>query len=142
MTYTGGIINIDIKGEVSKVSPDNTVGLVSTYDPERFPDSLILDPERLERALIAVREEFDNPGAINLALVCEKGDDDDPDLALYPENERDRAVIIAPRHRQTDEGAEPGELQEIEADKPGRPEPEKSEPADFGGGESTGVQDL
>jgi len=24
----------------------------------------------------------------------------------------------------------------------GRPEPEKSEPADFGGGESTGVQDL
>jgi len=115
MRRRNGLIDMDLNGEVEKVSPDNTIGMLSTYDPEQFPESLLVDPERLERALIAVREEFDNPSAINITLVREDADDDDPDLALYPDDERDRAIVIAPRHRSGDGGTpEPGELETVE----------------------------
>jgi hypothetical protein len=117
MRRRNGLVDLDISGDVEKVAPDNTVGLVSTYDPERFPKSLLVDPERLERALIEVREEFDNPSAINIALVREGKDDDDPDLALYPDDHRDRAVVIAPRLRPGDDSTpEPGELQAVKTD--------------------------
>jgi hypothetical protein len=120
MMHTNGLLEIEIKGSVSKTTPDNTIGLVTTHDPERFPDSLIVDPERLERALIAVREEFDNPGAVNMALVIGDQGDDTPHLAFYPEGDRDRAIVIAPRHRQGDDGGpEAGELQRIETDAEG-----------------------
>jgi hypothetical protein len=112
-----GLVDLDISGDVKKVDRDNTVGLISTNDPERFPKSLLVDPERLERALIAVREEFDSPSGINIALVREGKDDDDPGLALYPDDHRDRAVVIAPRLRPGDDSTpEPGELQAVETD--------------------------
>ncbi|WP_284007799.1 hypothetical protein [Haloarcula pelagica] len=99
----GGLLDLEIVGEVAHLSPDKTVGLVATNDPDRFPESLLVDPERLERALIAVREEFDNPRGVNLALV-QGSTDDKPDLALYADDRRDQAVVIAPRLRSRDDG--------------------------------------
>jgi len=116
MLRTNGVVELTISGDVEKVSPDNTVGLVETTNPDEFPESLLVDPERLERALIAVRKEFENPTAINIALVREDDDDNEPDIALYGHDRRNRAIVIAPRYRNTDDGIEQTDIQTVDVE--------------------------
>lgn len=114
MSRPAGFVEMSVSGDVDDVAGDNTIGLLTTHDPEAFPESVLIDAERLERALIAVREEFDAPKTINLALV-RNSDGDNQGLALYPDGDRDRAVVLAPRQRPIDGGgAEYGEMQEVE----------------------------
>jgi hypothetical protein len=117
MTLHTRLVDIEVAGDLTELTDDSTVGLVSTYDPERFPESVLVDPERLERALIAVREEFDNPGAVNIAAVRPDDATEQVDLALYPDDARDRAVVIASKARPGDGGRpEYGEPATVEAD--------------------------
>jgi len=106
MTVSTGLLDIEIAGEVSELTDDLTIGLVSTHDSEHFPESMLIDVARLERALIAVREEFDTAQSVNIAIV--RGENrGGPNLALYPDGERDRAVVIAPRVRPNGDGYNP-----------------------------------
>lgn len=98
VSRVSGFVDIEVSGDLQPITDDDTIGIGYLDDPERLPKSILIDPERLERALIAVREEFYNPRAINIALVQGKNDDA-PDIALYPDDQRDKAVVVALRER-------------------------------------------
>jgi len=98
MSRAPGFLDLAVSGDLEKLTDDETLGLLTTQDPDSFPESFVVNVKRLERALIAVRETFNNPSNINLAVV-RPADGEDIALALYPVGERDRAVVLAPRHR-------------------------------------------
>jgi len=102
MGRASDFLDLTVSGDIEHLTGDETLGLLTTHDPDFFPESFIVDAERLERALIAVRATFDNPDSINLAVVRPAGEGAVA-LALYPDNERDRAVLLAPRRREAED---------------------------------------
>jgi len=102
MTDIHGFVDVTVVGDMSHLTTDETIGLLSTHDPEHLPRSLLVDHERLERALSAYRMEFGDERSMNVAIVRNR-EQDMPSLALYPNGTRDRAVVVAPQKRPDDE---------------------------------------
>jgi len=97
MTRHAAFLDMTVSADVDELVADETIGLLSPTDPEALPDSLVLDHERLERALIAYREEFGHERSMNVALL--RGSDGEMAFALYPEGNRHSAIVVPPRVR-------------------------------------------
>lgn len=102
MTNSRGFVDVTVVGGMDHLTTDETIGLLSTHDPGHLPKSLLVDHERLERALSAYRMEFGDERWMNVAIVRDR-EQDMPSLALYPKGTRNRAIVVAPRKRADDE---------------------------------------
>jgi hypothetical protein len=81
---------------VEKLSPDETIGMLH-QDSEEFPKANLFDLNRVQAAIAEYRNEFRERDA-NIGLVVPV-EGDNPHLAIWPDTDPLRAVVVCPRLR-------------------------------------------